>query len=105
MKNLIVKFKAQFVSPEQWRLFLVLQVVGLGFAVFIDATSRLDLFPELPHRMRHIFRLSRWDWDLVHLKYYRHWAPWFFLLGIFGPFVSIKTYNWIRSPKADEKTK
>ena len=91
------KFAKQFISPEQWRLFLVLQVVGLVFAVFIDATSRLDLFPE------HRYGWYRWNWDLFTARHYAKSAPWFFLLGIFGPFVSIKTFNWIRGAKVGGK--
>lgn len=89
-----------FRNEEEWRIFIVLQVVGILLVMYVDITNvhYWDFLPEIiDHRNKFSF-----SWDLFRQKYWtRNQENWFALAGMIGPFLITKAVTWVRAAKSN----
>lgn len=92
LKLLFRKFRSLFKNEWTWRLFLVLQVVGIIGIVYLALTNddRWNLFPH-----EHIYTDDS-DWDILNSRYWTEYHEnWFAAAFLVGPFLLSKATDWI----------
>lgn len=92
--NFFVKvLKKYFVHEWSWRLYVVLQVIGLVGLVYLDVTNKnWSIVPDFfDYRGRLGFYwdiFKEWHWTRYHTN-------WYAIIFLFGPFVIAKSLDWI----------
>ena len=92
-KGLRKRIRELFVHEWVWRLFIVLQAVGIIGLIYVDVTnSDWSLFPDFTD-----FR-GRFDFDWDFFKKW-HWTRyhtnWYAIALLLGPFTISKSIDWI----------
>jgi len=119
MKNIIGStnslIRSLFSTELAFRFYVVFQLLGIVAIIYMDVSSSWDLFPtyfpadsyynELRERGIRTFRDpdATWKitWDILHGSYWGGSSNknWFAVLGLFGPFLIIKSIDWILAAK------
>ncbi|HEV7285019.1 MAG TPA: hypothetical protein VGN75_09180 [Kaistia sp.] len=89
MGGWLTKWKGLFASERTWRIYVVLQLLGLAAITMMDIlTSSWDALPRSGY--------GGLRWDVLDSHYYERYAyNWYFLLFLFGPTLSAKAFDWI----------
>jgi len=95
-------FRNHFGQQWIWRLFLVLQGIGILLLIYLDTSNRLDwdFFPDLNYNRR-IF--SRRNWDFFNGFFWgRYNYNWLALLYLAGPYMIARATGWVLEAKNEE---
>ena len=95
-KLLFCKFGLLFKNEWTWRLFIVLQVIGLIGIIYIAITNDNN-WHLLPYT-------SIWNneltWDLFGSSFWKyHHENWFVAVFLIGPFLISKATDWVFAAK------
>ena len=102
MKKLLKRLRALFELEWTWRLFVVLQIVGILGIIYLDITYRnnWNFLPEVKCCWGR-FPYGKIEWDLINPSSYvtRHGVSLLAYFFLFGPFAFSKAVDWITSAK------
>ncbi len=85
--------RKQFLRTELFRLFIVLQTLGIAAVTYMDMTvSYWDLFPAMQYGV--------WAWDFTRTFYWQmdgEQTPYnlYAAIFLFGPFLITKAADWV----------
>jgi len=92
IKKWLIAFRSLFKNEWTWRLFLVLQVIGIiGVTCLIFTNDdRWNLFPH-----QHLYADDS-TWDLMNSRYWSEYHEnWLAAVFLFSPFFLSKAIDWI----------
>jgi hypothetical protein len=86
------KFRSLFKNEWTWRLFLVLQIVGIIGIIYLALTDD-DHWNLFPHEQIYT---DDPDWDFLNSRFWtEHHGNWFAMAFLIGPFLLSKATDWI----------
>lgn len=96
-KELRKRIRELFVHEWVWRLFIVLQAIGIIGLIYIDVTnSHWSVFPDFTDsRGRFDFDwefFRKWHWTCYHTN-------WYVIAFLLGPFAISKSVDWISASR------
>jgi hypothetical protein len=91
LKLPFIKFRSLFKKAWTWRLFVVLQIVGIVGIIYLTVTND-DFWNLFPHE--HVFTED--VWDFLNSKFWTEYHEnWFASAFLIGPFLLSKAMDWI----------
>lgn len=96
--------RKQFLYEFTFRIFVILQLLGLLGIVLLDGYHWYDLIPDMKRKIS--YTISGWDffderyWDLPKIRGSDvRGANWILLMCLFGPFCVCKIGEWLHSAR------
>jgi hypothetical protein len=101
------KLRSIFKTEWVYRLFIVLQAIGIAGIIYLEISSRWSILPEYNARKYDIHTKREYgpyfNWDIIKSRYWtRNHENWIALLCLLGPFLSTKSIDWILDSKHKE---
>lgn len=95
-KAIFSRIKQVFHDESTWRLFLVLQLIGIVAIIYVDISNR-DGWNFLPELFNHRNQFAP-SWDFLESYFWtRKSENWVTLLGLLGPVITAKSVSWIQT--------